>query len=373
MAAAAMVGLAAYAALARDRTLARGWIGLIPTTILVCAVPVNADSWDWRTDEQFDGTTSTTLNGVGSRGHRLLDEVVTRFDDRDVWLLHWRVFLARVFDALPELRAELCQSRETWPEGAPVHVRGCIPSIFIVRHDDLWIDPSRNGPPARPRSRPTLGQPWCYDEQIGIADGSFDVHIEIGVATRQVWQEHHGVLYPVGPDPTSYRTVWRGIARTITTARQPADPLMTPIDDPSDGSEIAKDLRPTLLVRRDGSVALGVGHADYHVGGPSDCAVGLRLEVLRDGECVATGERFIFNHPAADGIGSINRDNLMMTCPLRWTGRAPTLAEDLASAAWTLRAVGDPTVSLRDFNRSRYWAGTIELPIVRLTEAEADE
>lgn len=213
---------------------------------------------------------------------------------------------------------------------------------------------------------------FWYHDALGIMHDPIDVEVEIQLATRQLLAPEEEGSYPLGPDPASYRTVWRGIVRTIEVDQRPASEIMRPVDDPSDGKEIAQDLYPALIARMDGTVNLGVGHIDFHAGGPNDCAIGLRFEVLRDGVTVATGEHFYFNKPPNQGSFAHHLDT-WVACPLRWTGATPTSQADLDAAKWTLRAIGDPVVSLRDFNRDRYWPGVITLPLKRFEQSEDED
>ncbi len=367
-----VICLSLYAPLARDRVLARGWIGAIPTTAIAVLAPIDHQSCDFYTYERFDGTTTTAFTGLKPGGSALLQELETRFEEHDTWLAHWSILFHRVIVAVPEARAELCESRDAWPRGEQVSVRGRVPQLIGNRDHDLRIRASRRGKSAH-RIASDKWDPDRYDGALGIADGAIEVEAEIQVATRQRWGSEDGQRWPLGPDPTSYRTVWRGIVRTIVVDERPISEIMRPVDDPSNGVEIAKDLYPALIVRMDGTVNLGVGHIDFHVGGPNECALGLRLEVLRDGVVVATGEHFYFNYPPLKGWGFGTREGVWEECALRWLSTAPASESDLQSAKWTLRAIGDPAVSLRDFNRDRYWPGVITMPLTRFEQSEDED
>lgn len=366
------VCLSLYAPLARDRVIARGWIGAIPTTALALLASVDRDSWDMYSDEGFDGTTYTVISGAPPGSPPFLRELVIRLEEYDAWLVHWRILFHRVIAAVPEARGTLCDTRDAWPRDEQVHMRGQVLRVVGNRDDDLRIRAYRRGA----RAHRVEGDKWDrgrFEGALGVADGTVRVEIEIQLATRQRWHSEEGQRWPIGPDPTSYRTIWRGIARTIEVDERPVSEIMRPVEDPSDGKEIAQDLYPALIVRMDGTVNLGVGHIDFHVGGPNDCALGLRFEILRDGEVVATGEHFYFNYPPTKGRGFVSYGNMWEECPLRWTGTPPTSLVDLKAAKWTLRAIGDPVVSLRDFNRDRYWPGVITMPLTRFEQSEDED
>jgi hypothetical protein len=81
-------------------------------------------------------------------------------------------------------------------------------------------------------------------------------------------------------------------------------------------------------------------------------AVGLRLELMRNGVTVADGSAYIGSFASGGRWGSL------MLAP-----RHGAVLEPVTNATWRLRLTGDANIALEDFEATKYWQGELEAPV----------
>ncbi len=87
---------------------------------------------------------------------------------------------------------------------------------------------------------------------------------------------------------------------------------------------------------------------------PEDMAMGLVVDLLRDGEVKLTGSANLRDSPYGEPV-----DWMRFSAPdPGWGERGGSEIEH-----WTMRVRGDAGQSLVDFARRRYWAGEYEVPL----------
>jgi hypothetical protein len=89
--------------------------------------------------------------------------------------------------------------------------------------------------------------------------------------------------------------------------------------------------------------------------------LGVRIELLRDGQVVADGETYWTALATMTGgpylMGSSN-------VSLRLRSEVGTRTAQDDEAAWSVRLTGDPVVALRNFEATHFWVGVVERPVL---------
>ncbi len=338
-----------------------GWLSAIPTSALVWIAPVDHKAWTWT---------------MGVRGERfaapsdaLLVEVFRRLDERTPMRWHWQVFLDRVFAAQPAFADKAVITRDHWPAGMPIEVRLWSPNVVFRNRDDVVIRARMHGSTG-PWAQKRLGV-WggdllpeelraSFNPPARAASMKFDIELLTGAG---VIRHPSGAVKAV--DASTARVKWRGVARQVTIGGTVAD-IMTPLP-PSIADPAVSRLAPQLALDRDGRMRLRLRLQGSHLEpDTSDWGLGVRTEVLRDGEIVARGE---IVYPMAEP-GVINDYySTHMWADLKWD-ITPPLEADLGTARWEIRMVGDAAVALHDFRRNVFWSGQVITPATMIAKRE---
>lgn len=330
--------LGAYALKVAPRVKDRGWIAAFPNTYLVFFAPVEASAWETR---EWDGRIYPIRPT-----NPILVELLQRCDDRTLTGWQWRVYLRRFFETYPSDLS--ITTRDAWPADVPIRLTVRCERAIASARDMLF------------RYRIAGGDEWQYvtpgrmlrppvAQQIppaGATDVTFEVEILLGVDFQ--W------------DSNNQGRANLDDAYVVWHERTPPIPIRGSVDEhmtahPSALGEAAvRRLHPGLVRREDGRIQFTIRHANFHFDS-SDCALGLRVELLCGDKVIATGE-------AELGIPSPGTHVSYMDgwsgIDLNWLQPPSDCRQDT-----TLRLTGDPAVALRDFWRSSYWDGTVEVPV----------
>lgn len=151
--------------------------------------------------------------------------------------------------------------------------------------------------------------------------------------------------------------LWTGEAKIADVVDRSISDVMAPADAQPPDWEFSM-LRPHFRTQRDGRVGIVFDYPQVRLR-RDKCAIGCRLDVLRDDEIVATGTHML----SASGPGAA----LESFEPLKWLIEPPD-SHGLSQHRWSLRVTGDPEVALRDFEESTFWNGSITFPLIDFFE-----
>ena len=191
-------------------------------------------------------------------------------------------------------------------------------------------------------------------------------------------EAHSGEAIPgvAGATPTPPQLLWSGIAATVQLVDDPLE-VVTPCDRATSDA-MTKFVRCTLRVRNPQRLP-GLGSPRAEVGvqfegldalAAATVAVGLRAELLRDGEVVATGEMLLTPGPVTFFVGPHERGELLASMT-RLEGFEQAIGDGLSPEEldlWELRIRGDPLIAVDDIRKAKYWQGEVTRPLAVVYE-----
>jgi hypothetical protein len=363
--------LALYGWTARDRVIARGWIGAIPTTILMLAADTEALD-DFPT---IIRPVSFALRAPVSIEERFTKEFCERAVANGLWNWQRICFLRRAIRNDPSILDLLVLTRPTWVQGLPVYVRLQPPSYSInlfARESTVRVRLGTDG------------------EWFSLHNPHFGQYLSVGTAHGE-----HMVLEIEIHDSDSRGSRRRNWKTTLPLAvTEQISEVIRPLDHPPDGHV---GMGEALAFLRDNGtdVELCLPVMARHIGSTGsarDCARGVRVEVYRDEELMATGTAML---ASTFGSGSTTSPDRPQSIELHWLQPPPrnmTLAREWSSEStddtpldieqiaqyitsspaephphWSVVVTGDAAISLGAIKAEYYWPGTLRLPIAPFT------
>lgn len=324
------------------------------TADLAAQAPLGDDAWEW---ERF------VINGRDSRfgkpRHPQTAELWARVKARTLTPPEWKVYLDRLFEALPDQWAQLLDARDVWPKGMPIE---CRPS-------SMWFMSGRNDLIVRLRLHDEPERTW-HERQLAIWPGNrIDRTVELGMpplnadsiridvqllaGATVTYDRTHG-RYVDNLDPSTALVIWTATSPPIPIGGT-ADWVMKPVFGPELDSSI-KGLFPCLRRGKGGAWELNIhlpGRHPYPAAG--NWALGVRCEVL-DGDRVAATGTAMLTLPDPGII--VDYFEFWTSFPLEWIDPADQQRD---SSEFIIRLTGDPAVAARDRGRSLYWDGQVEV------------
>jgi hypothetical protein len=334
-----------------------GWVGLVPTDVLVRVAPM----------EEFDEFAQWMAprdQQVSAVRIRLAGELFDRLGDLKP--RHWRVLVDRHHRAFPELAEQMVVTRERWPEGEPILASLNAPWLLHF-----------HGPTGRLRVR--------LRETAGGGPGKW-------LLTGRSWPEELG-LPPPGAERVSLeaeyitmgKALWYGDIEVATRIGGSIEDVLEPVQGRELTETLVREMGPVLVVMGDGR---GLRFRVPKIPDPTDAsyvALGLRFCLYADGVLVgeaaytpARWERvssmFSFReYPQRDIV------EFTFTKPMQLSDRTD-------SRRWEVVMEGDAALALRDFEtwqhpalwipvltgRTRiqlptapttYWSGRVRIPV----------
>lgn len=360
--------LALYGWTARDRVLARGWIGAIPTIALAAFAPM--DDATWKSQPTSPGLLLGSGAGTPPSADlrlRLLAELMQRLNSGNVSSVSWRIAMSRAIGPTGSATGFRFTGRTEWPRGVEAWAFVQVPDRLVhlgpglrlrVRQSakDTWsvvnIGLRMGGSPRGPaRVTASADPPLC---RLGVTGGK-EIPIEVELlASQRLWTN-------VGTNTwaqtfKSERVVWRGRASFARVVPASVASMMQPHASESADERVASMIKPMLDdMSERGKVGLLMTRSRSIRRGASEFAIGMRLEVLRDGEVVATATHI---HPNFTS----SWESPFYT-PLDWRVDPPT-PETFPLHEWRLNVTGDPEVALRDYETNVYWSGSLSMPLL---------
>ena len=326
-----------------------GWVALIPTSVLVVVVPM--DDATYVPSPGFAGHVYRKETGA------LASELQRRIDGRELNRIEWQVLLSRLFRAFPDQVRYVVQTRPKWPKGVPVEARLSPPLVINdwdstivrarLRGSSEWLE-RRFGDGSQRFYPPTLlGVP-----QPGQKSAEVEVEILAG-ATVPTAPTYRGRY-----DAATARVVYRGVLRQIALDGEMSE-VMRPYASAAADDKVAK-LDPRLLQMPDGTYWLSLWRHSGYMGerDSPDWALGMRCEVSGGME----GWTQVLYPMVAKNV-SINPVYERCFFPLFG-------AQVTEGLPIRVRLIGDPRIAIRDIARDAYWAGTVDIPFVKVEKAD---
>jgi hypothetical protein len=373
--------LALYGWTARDRVIARGWIGAIPTIALAAFAPMDDATWkaqvsarmafpsrftNIRINGQAITTPPTPTPGFTLRD-RLLAELLFRLDIGDASQVSWRIAMSRAIGPMNSSTGFTFRSRAEWPRDVEAWVFVDLPDRFAPLSNTLLVRVRQVGDAdwstigvSRILGSTSTGpmRMWATARpsqcSLGTTKGdSITIEIELLAAKMLSVNQGNG-RFTFGA--ANHYVVWRGRTQIARVVDRSAHSMMSPFVSEAADARVAASMTPAPVLSpyQDG-VGIRIAPRSSRRSGPSEFAIGLRLEVLRDGEVVATGTHALQN--------LTSRWEHDPYAPLRWIINPPT-ASNMGLHEWRLRVTGDPEVALRDYETNTYWSGSLSMPII---------
>jgi hypothetical protein len=375
-----------YAAGVVPRVHSRGWLGAAPTWALIAAIPwseVKLTSDRWRPPPVFE----LSQRSLSWFDRWLLAEVCLVGDSKRqpgtaAWFDHYGRWLRSALSH--ELRAGdmdrpqmiralrivsvRLESRPVWPIGVPIYA---VPVI------DRWVGME---------SLFAEGAPCLASMNPATAYAASSSSVYDRQPPRQDFQQCLGALSAeCGSLPYRWRLARVEIDRTGHMRRIPGperqvehpiavrgkvEDLIAPVTDPRVEAALREALSPSLRVvigpagpnaRLDFWRSSSL--SDETIRALSGMALGLRVELLRNDEVMCALPIWYRVDAQAGRQGEMNPGGLLHIDRGMWRiAVTPSLFQG-GRATWTARISGDGAIALRDFTATRYWSGSITIPL----------
>jgi hypothetical protein len=399
-----------YGAFATPRVRARGWVGAVPTTMLIAGMPILRPNMDVFARAPFSGTAVTSAAVACWRDDLFKDLVEWRVKRKELW--GWQVSLAHFmcrWQAGPEIDprdqwetlgdhilgstryadgrrvswSSYAQSatvtisgRRTWPHGFTIYQKPEITAeAFEVK---VRAEPVN----------PDVGLPWCKTEMtVGFCATGLppppwrDGLLPIGRAISGIESiDFNCAAYGLEFGESVWCQRWRALrAERISvpyTTTESIESIALPVENDDLKVSLSGSLEAVLAQRTldevpdsAWSVALfttATDERDYSeswdyyrvcdfVNDHPGVTFAFRIEVRAEDEVVASGEAWYRGvergrfEPWGTAIVLDVHDEKAIT--------------NAKGGAFTLRLIGDANVALRDEKCTKYWQGTVEVPL----------
>lgn len=296
----------AYAAFAAPRVLVAGKIGFVPTSGLIWWVGA------YEPTDRFDETTSAMIPATAAAVELARRVAAGQLWD---WQMRWMI------DALRVVRF-----RERWPRDCPYAVATGLPHFMLGAGVRLTTS-SPLDVRMEQRKYTSVETPWM----IGVLPpGTTSVPIDLTIGS---WSTR--VNLPVHQVDGADDAIQRAPESLTAGVQRSLDFSVIP--------------EPQHHVRHWVNFAVRLHRSRGPV--PDDVAIGIIVELVHDDDVVLTSTPSLRDTRFGD--------------PGDGQGRALDFGAfgDGGIERWKLRIRGDTVQSLIDFDRTRYWAGTYEVPL----------
>jgi len=325
-----------------------GWLSLVPTTVLILAVPPAAEDWIWPPVGMLSpgDTEDDLLNRPSSFENRAADELARRIaSGAELWNCQWR-YLIR------EKRA--IRTRRKWPQTVPFMAALRLPLV------------SRGSITVCPRLQDATDATFLWDdgvfwrdgphlpEVVGVlAAGTTEVIFDCAVWKRKsFWRE-------AGESP-----LWTGTVEIPLECAPSIDDVIRPDRDPALTEAMRAALRVKLSFHQlvdtgppRSAWCLSLGLLQVADSPLNAVALGLGVDVLHDGKVAGTRR---FRRQDFWPRGDPRQVNATIDLP--GVDEEALFGPDAADH-WSLRVRGDGEMALTDWDRDQYWAGEFTLPL----------
>lgn len=348
------------AGVVQDRVSMRGWIGVLPTKVLLIALPIldgpgndfyDELIWRMRRDQLSDREWSMLLDRC-ARGEAGIRPPGAAWRTKYGDLL--QRYRGRLVDE-PEQEAVLLRippwieitARESWPVGVPIRLD--------VEAQDWWPAETEMRIRAKPKidraSATTFRRTGQYQPGTAFSlplpplpEGEHEIQLDLDVSRRR------------GPDEPWVHQLDQTVRARVA--------VRGTLDDhfrPARGEDLDQAMRAVFRAGwtrwESGTSPMRVRVDRRQTFGPAfeDVAVGARLELLRDGELARQLDLWWIAGPSAAsrGIGwEIVFENLDLI-------RQASPDDD----RWQVRVTGVPELALRAGPAGKFWSGQIVLPL----------
>jgi hypothetical protein len=309
-----LVAIASYPLAHAGRIARAGWSGALPTTVLIYWVGLTEPA------EQYVGNAMTPPSSAAA-------ELARRAGTDPLWDWQWRLLLHQL---------RIVQSRERWPVGTAWRVSIRAPSWLgtIGRLNAEALPEAFESAHDSNRERlaiPPIGLP---SEVLPLRRTSRTVTLRLATAK------------------------WQGDISLPVEQVERADHAILPATTSALDAAVRQSLQTGL--RRDVNQAT---ETEYVLGArlfrskgllPDDVAVGVVIELRRDGVTAASWSLIMIDSPFGE--------------PVDWIRiSAPAPGWDLSNPSdlkrWTVHVRGSPDVAIGDFSRTRAWSGQYTVPL----------
>ncbi|TVQ33772.1 MAG: hypothetical protein EA376_01370 [Phycisphaeraceae bacterium] len=375
-----LVIVGAYGVYVGQAVRARGWAAAVPSWALVHLVPVLSHE---RGDEWMQSLNHATWREIE---HRRSAGTLRALKER---MLMNRIARVNAGDPDPIIIV-----RDGWPTGMDIHIE-VLPPLWVQGRRGRVLVVTPRAPGMAQASAHVMGRDALVArnatyygrlsllQNIGTPPPGV-TRIELDIELREGPPSENRAIrgYEQTGGSNVYSVVWRS-RQTLELARADgADESLTEFSSPAIESVLRESANVSIKLDHLHDRALVETRMDWEMARRSLCKIqndvlALRMEILRDGEVVATGYAGL-EHVASrrSGAGML----LELLHPVSAYSVVAPLSEQFAAigiedSEWTARLAGDPHVALRYPDAARYWKGEVVVPVtsIEVLDINADE